>query len=51
MRAVTLKLQFQTDIFREKLMIKADHLGAYAEGWTTGNVDTFLSALAYEFVF
>ncbi|HSR71480.1 MAG TPA: nuclear transport factor 2 family protein [Kiloniellales bacterium] len=27
-------------------MGKADHLAAYAEGWTTGNSDKILSALA-----
>jgi hypothetical protein len=31
-------------------MSKADHLGAYAEGWTTGNVDKLLSALADSYV-
>jgi hypothetical protein len=29
---------------------KADHLAAYAEGWTTGNSDKILSALADEYV-
>lgn len=31
-------------------MSKADHLAAYAEGWTTGNSDKILSALADNFV-
>jgi hypothetical protein len=31
-------------------MSKADHLGAYAEGWTTGNTDKLLSALADNYV-
>ena len=31
-------------------MSKADHLGAYAEGWTTGNIDKILSALADSYV-
>lgn len=31
-------------------MSKADHLAAYAEGWTTGNNDKILSALADNYV-
>jgi hypothetical protein len=31
-------------------MSKADHLAAYAEGWTTGNSDKILSALADDYV-
>ena len=31
-------------------MSKADHLAAYAEGWTTGSSDKVLSALADNFV-
>jgi hypothetical protein len=31
-------------------MSKADHLAAYAEGWTTGNTDKLLSALADNYV-
>lgn len=31
-------------------MSKADHLAAYAEGWTTGNSDKIISALADNFV-
>ena len=31
-------------------MSKADHLGAYAEGWSTGNIDTILSSLADNYV-
>ena len=31
-------------------MSKADHLAAYAEGWTTGNTDKILSALADNYV-
>jgi len=31
-------------------MSKADHLAAYAEGWTTGTINTILSALADDFV-
>jgi hypothetical protein len=31
-------------------MSKADHLAAYAEGWTTGSSDKILSALADNFV-
>ncbi len=31
-------------------MSKADHLAAYAEGWTTGNSDKILSALADSYV-
>ena len=31
-------------------MSKADHLAAYAEGWTTGNSDKILSALAENYV-
>ncbi len=31
-------------------MSKADHLAAYAEGWSTGNIDKILSALADNYV-
>jgi len=31
-------------------MSKADHLAAYAEGWTSGSVDKILSALADGYV-
>jgi len=31
-------------------MSKADHLAVYAEGWTTGNADTLISALADTYV-
>ena len=31
-------------------MSKADHLAAYAEGWTTGNTDKLISALADNYV-
>jgi hypothetical protein len=31
-------------------MSKADYLAAYAEGWTTGNSDKIVSALADEYV-
>lgn len=31
-------------------MSKADHLAAYAEGWTTGDSDKILSALADNYV-
>jgi hypothetical protein len=31
-------------------MSKADHLGAYAEGWITGDGDKLMSALADEYV-
>jgi hypothetical protein len=31
-------------------MSKADHLAAYAEGWTTGNSDKILSALSDTYV-
>ena len=31
-------------------MSKADHLATYAEGWTTGNSGTILSALADNYV-
>jgi len=31
-------------------MSKADHLAAYAEGWTTGNSDKLVSALADNYV-
>lgn len=31
-------------------MSKADHLAAYAEGWTTGNSDKLLSALAENYI-
>ena len=31
-------------------MSKTDHLAAYAEGWTTGNNDKILSALADNYV-
>ena len=31
-------------------MSKADHLAAYAEGWTTGNSDQILSVLADSYV-
>jgi len=31
-------------------MSKADHLAAYAEGWTTGNADKLVSALADTYV-
>ncbi|MEO3427257.1 nuclear transport factor 2 family protein [Pelagibius sp. CAU 1746] len=31
-------------------MSKADHLAAYAEGWTTGNSDKILSALSDSYV-
>lgn len=31
-------------------MSKADHLAAYAEGWTTGNADKIVSALADTYV-
>lgn len=31
-------------------MSKDDHLSAYAEGWTTGNADKILSALADTYV-
>jgi hypothetical protein len=31
-------------------MSKADHLAAYAEGWSTGNSDKILSALADNYV-
>jgi hypothetical protein len=31
-------------------MSKADHLAAYAEGWTTGNSDKILSALSDNYV-
>ena len=31
-------------------MSKADHLAAYAEGWTTGNGDKLLSSLADSYV-
>ncbi len=31
-------------------MSKADHLAAYAEGWSTGNTDKIISALADNYV-
>jgi hypothetical protein len=31
-------------------MSKADHLAAYAEGWTTGDSDKIISALADDYV-
>lgn len=31
-------------------MSKADHLAAYAEGWTTGNSDKIISSLADDYV-
>ena len=31
-------------------MSKADHLAAYAEGWTTGNSDKIISSLADNYV-
>ena len=32
-------------------MSAADHLGTYAEGWSTGDASTILKALADDFVF
>ncbi|MFC1544080.1 beta-ketoacyl-[acyl-carrier-protein] synthase family protein, partial [Gemmatimonadota bacterium] len=36
---------------RRSGMSAVDHLGTYAEGWTTGNADVLLTALADEYTF